>query len=154
MFRSKTFTLTREQLIPKTPVETFRFFEDASNLQLITPESLGFKILTPLPIEMREGTLIDYRIRLRGIPLRWRTRIVEYDPPHRFVDTQLRGPYKLWHHLHTFQETEDGTLMIDRVDYQLRFGALGTLVHQLYVANELKKIFDFRREAIGKYFED
>lgn len=152
MSHSKEFTLRREQLIPRSRTETFLFFEDACNLQMITPASVGFKILTPTPIEMRAGALIDYRIRLGGIPIRWRTKIAEYDPPNRFVDIQLKGPYKRWHHTHEFQEVAGGTLMIDRVNYQMRLGPIGTIAQRLYVAKELEKIFDFRRDVIESHF--
>ena len=104
--------------------EVFRFFQDAHNLEALTPDFLKFEVLTPKPIEMRTGALIDYRIRLRGIPLRWRTEITDWNPPHSFVDQQLRGPYRQWHHTHEFVEQDGGTLCTDRVRYRVLGGAL------------------------------
>jgi ligand-binding SRPBCC domain-containing protein len=99
---------------------------------------------------MRPGTLIDYRIRLLGLPMRWRTRIDEFDPPRRFVDVQLRGPYRMWHHTHEFHEVEGGTLMIDLVRYQMPLGPLGRLVHLLLVRRLLDQIFDYRRRTLAE----
>jgi len=147
---AKTYVLEREQFIPRPLAEVFPFFADASNLEAITPEFLNFQILTPRPIPLRPGSLIDYQIKLFGLPLKWRTRIEEFDPPKRFVDVQLRGPYKLWHHTHEFLETGGGTLMTDRVRYQLAFGPLGSLAHILWVRRTLARIFDHRRQTIER----
>jgi ligand-binding SRPBCC domain-containing protein len=149
---SSIYALEREQFIPRPRTEVFRFFEDAGNLQQITPPWLHFRIQTPLPLEMKPGALLEYRLRLYGLPLFWRTRIECYEPPVRFVDKQLRGPYRLWEHTHEFTETPDGTLMRDIVRYQLPFGPLGTLTHALTVQHLLCRIFDFRRDVIAKEF--
>ena len=145
-----TYTLQRRQFFPRPRDEVFPFFADAGNLQAITPQFLHFEYLTPLPVEMRPGTLIDYRIRLLGLPMRWRTRIDEFDPPRRFVDVQLRGPYRMWHHTHEFHEVEGGTLMIDLVRYQMPLGPLGRLVHLLLVRRLLDQIFDYRRRTLAE----
>lgn len=147
---AKTFILEREQFIPRPLAEVFPFFADAGNLEEITPAFLHFRILTPRPIAMQPGTLIDYRLRLFGVPIAWRTRIDEFDPPRRFVDFQLRGPYKLWHHTHEFREMSGGTLMLDRVRYEINYGPAGTLANALWVRPTLARIFDFRRAAIER----
>jgi ligand-binding SRPBCC domain-containing protein len=141
--------LRREQRLPGAPGDVFAFFADAQNLEAITPPWLGFRVVTPRPIEMRAGALIEYRLRLRGVPLRWRTRIAVWDPPRRFVDVQLSGPYRLWHHTHDFEPGDDGgTVMRDTVRYALPFGPIGALAHRLVVRRDLAAIFDFRREAV------
>ena len=150
----KIFTLTNELWLPQPPNEVFPFFADASNLERLTPPSLRFQILTPLPIEMTVGTLIEYRIRLRGIPMRWQSEITTWGPPHRFVDEQRRGPYRLWVHEHEFipQEgtTQDGgTLARDTVQYAVLGGAI---VQRLFVASELRRIFDYRNAALRDHF--
>ncbi len=145
----RTHTLHREQRLPGTPEEVFPFFADARNLEAITPPLLRFEVVTPGDIEMGVGTLIQYRLRLRGVPVSWLTSIQAWDPPHRFVDTQVRGPYAPWHHTHTFAPDGDGgTLMTDTVRYAIGFGPLGDLAHRLFVRRDLEGIFDFRREAI------
>ena len=144
-----THTLQREQRLPGPPEEVFPFFADARNLEAITPPLLGFEVVTPGDIEMGVGTLIQYRLRLRGIPVGWLTSIQAWDPPHRFVDTQVRGPYALWHHTHTFgPDGAGGTLMTDTVRYAIGFGVLGDVAHRLFVRRDVEAIFDFRREAI------
>lgn len=148
----RTQRLERVQLIPRPRSEVFAFFEDASNLARITPPFLGFHILTPPPIRMAPGTLIDYRIRLFGIPLDWRTEIEAYEPGVRFVDRQLRGPYRLWHHTHTFRDVPGGTEMTDKVDYAIGFGPFGRLAQALFVEHTLKRIFDYRAEVIASLF--
>src|SRR5688572_14279938 len=117
--------LEQQQFVPRPRGEVFEFFSNASNLANITPKFLGFNILTPAPIAMAAGTLIDYRIHLGPVPMRWRTRIEAFEPEERFVDIQLRGPYKLWRHTHEFYDADGGTLMRDRVEYELPFGLLG-----------------------------
>lgn len=141
--------LEREQLIPAPLDRVFAFFSDAANLQRLTPAYLNFRILTPLPIVMRVGTLIDYRISLHGLPLRWRTRISVWEPGVRFVDEQLKGPYRLWIHEHTFEATSDGTIARDSVRYA-HFG--GPLVHRYFIRPKLEEIFDFRKAAMGEVF--
>lgn len=147
--RVRLHRLEREQFLPRPPDEAFEFFSDAHNLEAITPPSLRFRIVTPGPIEMREGTLIEYRLRLRGLPLRWLTRIDAWEPGRRFVDRQLHGPYRVWHHTHSFEPAGGGTMMRDVVRYALPLGAVGGLVNLLAVRRELDHIFDFRREAIA-----
>jgi ligand-binding SRPBCC domain-containing protein len=128
----------------------FSFFADALNLERITPPWLGFRVLTPGPIAMARGTLIEYRLKLHGVPIRWLTRIEVWEPPTRFVDLQVRGPYKLWHHTHRFEPVDgsESTLMRDTVRYALPFGPLGELARRAFVARDLQRIFEFRHEAI------
>jgi ligand-binding SRPBCC domain-containing protein len=141
--------LRREQRLPGAPEDVFPFFADARNLEAITPPFLGFRVVTPEPIEMGAGTLIEYRLRLRGVPLRWRTRIAVWDPPRRFVDVQLSGPYRLWHHTHDFEpDGAGGTLMRDTVRYAMPFGTLGRLAQALVVRRDLDAIFSFRQSAV------
>lgn len=147
----KTYVLEREQIINRTKADTFAFFCDAWNLEQITPPFLRFRILTPRPLEMKKGALIDYRLSLFGVPFRWRTRIEEWIPSERFVDLQIRGPYALWHHTHTFTSVGPGqTLMRDRVEYRIPMGILGRIVHTLFVRRTLKIIFDYRAEMTAQ----
>ena len=145
---TKTHTLSRTLILARPIDEIFRFFEDAMNLEQITPEFLGFRVLTEPPIEMRAGTLIDYRIRLFGVPMKWRTLIESYDPPHMFVDTQIKGPYKLWHHTHRFRPMDNGTEMTDSVRYQIGFGPIGEIARSIFVKRTLMQIFDHRNRRI------
>jgi ligand-binding SRPBCC domain-containing protein len=132
-------------LLPRPRDEVFAFFADATNLEAITPPWLRFRVLTPPPIEMAAGTRIDYRLRVRFLPVRWTTEIAVWEPPVRFVDTQLRGPYRRWVHLHTFEQVEGGTLCRDRVDYE---APGGRLVHRLFVDRDVRRIFAYRRERL------
>jgi ligand-binding SRPBCC domain-containing protein len=142
--------LRREQRLPGPPGSVFPFFADAGNLEAITPAWLGFRIVTPRPIDMREGALIEYRLRLHGVPVSWLTRIEAWEPPGRFVDAQLRGPYALWHHTHEFEPDGDGgTIMRDTVRYALPYGPLGELARQLFVGRDLEAIFDFRTGRVA-----
>jgi ligand-binding SRPBCC domain-containing protein len=145
--------LRREQHLEGSPEEVFPFFADARNLEAITPRSLRFQILTPeLPVEMRAGTFLQYRLRLHGVPNRWHTMIEDWSPPHRFVDVQVRGPYALWHHTHEFARVTGshppGTLMTDTVRYAIGFGALGELARRALVRRDLEAIFDFRAARV------
>ena len=143
--------LEREQRLPAPPAAVFPFFADARNLEAITPPLLRFRVVTPGPIVMRPGTLIQYRLRLRGLPVSWLTSIQEWDPPHRFVDVQLRGPYALWHHTHDLRDDgAGGTIMRDTVRYAIGFGPLGELAHRLVVRRDLEAIFAFRHEAVAR----
>ncbi len=144
------YVIEREQLIPRPLPEVFDFFCRAENLEVLTPGFLRFRILTPLPIEMRAGAIIEYTLRLWGIPVRWRTLIEAWEPGRRFVDVQLRGPYRSWRHTHAFEAVEGGTRMTDRVEYELPFGFLGALVHALLVGRSVARIFDYRRQRIGE----
>ena len=145
----KTFTLTNELWLPHQPQDVFPFFADAFNLERLTPPSLGFRVLTPSPIEMKVGTLIDYRVRLRGVPMCWQSEITEWEPPHRFADEQRRGPYRLWVHEHTFTSQDGGTMAKDTVQYAVLGGAI---VQRLFVASELKRIFQYRNAALKDHF--
>jgi ligand-binding SRPBCC domain-containing protein len=143
--------LAREQRV-EVPIEVaFEFYGDARNLERITPPWLGFVVTTPEPIEMGPGTLIEYRLRLHRVPVRWRTRIEAWEPPRRFVDAQVKGPYSLWEHTHTFEADGPGaTIIRDRVRYSLPFGPLGELANRLLVRRDLRRIFDYRREAVAR----
>ena len=142
-------TLTAEQRLPLPPDRVFPFFADAENLEAITPPWLRFSVVTPRPVEMRVGTLIEYRLTLHRLPVTWLTRIEEWEPGVRFVDVQLRGPYRLWHHTHEFAPDGDGTLMRDVVRYALPYGPLGEVARRLFVARDLDRIFAFRRQAVA-----
>lgn len=147
----KVHRLYREQIVRKPLEEVFAFFERPENLDAITPPELGFHILTPSPIPMQHGTLIDYTIRLLGIPMRWTTYIAQYDPPHRFVDVQLRGPYSFWHHTHTFTPIDHTTTkIIDEVLYAIPFGIVGELAHVLWIRRTLDRIFRYRAKRIAE----
>lgn len=144
--------LEREQFVPRPLGEVFAFFSDAANLERLTPERLHFKILSPLPIAMKPGALIDYELRLFAVPFRWRTLIETFEPMRRFTDTQLRGPYRSWHHLHEFEAAAGGTRMWDRVEYEVPLGPLGEVARSLFVTRQVESIFDFRREAVDRIF--
>ncbi|MGV3756329.1 MAG: SRPBCC family protein [Verrucomicrobiota bacterium] len=136
---------TAELWLPLQREEIFPFFANAANLEAITPPWVNFQTLTPTPIEMKPGTLIDYRIKIHGIPVKWRTRINAWEPPYRFVDEQLRGPYRKWVHEHTFEEKDGGTLCLDRVEYAVPGG---WLIDKLFVRRDVGKIFAYRQERI------
>ena len=138
--------LERELRIPLRRTQVFAFFADAGNLERITPPELRFRILTAQPIEMRAGARIDYRLRLYGIPVAWQTLISVWEPPFRFIDEQLRGPYRRWVHTHVFEEDGDETVMLDRVTYELPLHPLGEIGAPV-VRRQLNRIFDFRRRA-------
>ncbi len=141
------YLLEARTLVSRPPDLVFDFFGNAHNLELLTPPFLRFEILTPDPIILREGAIIDYRLRLRGIPVRWRTEITAWEPPHRFVDIQARGPYRWWIHEHTFAARGAATEMTDRVSY----GVLGgDIIHRLFVAPDLRRIFEYRAQQIGR----
>ena len=143
-------TLTRQQELEGSPAEVFPFFADATNLEAITPPLLAFQVMTPRPIAMHAGTLIEYRLKIHRMPIRWRTLIEEWRPSEMFVDTQIKGPYKLWHHTHTFDPLPGGrTLMVDVVRYSIGYGPLGDLAHSLFVGRDVASIFDYRAEVIA-----
>jgi ligand-binding SRPBCC domain-containing protein len=148
----QTFLFHRDQWIPRPIEQVFAFFADASHLEAITPPWLGFRILSPGPIAMHAGTLIAYRLRWRGLPLRWVTEIEEWELPIRFVDVQRRGPYALWHHTHSFEAHAGGTRMWDRVRYVLPLGPLGVWVHRLAVCNDVEAIFTYRATRVNEIF--
>jgi ligand-binding SRPBCC domain-containing protein len=143
------FTLQTELWLPRPSNEVFPFFAEARNLERLTPPWLKFEVLTPSPISMQPGTLIDYRIRVHGFPLRWRTEIAEWNPPHQFVDVQVRGPYALWRHTHTFEERDGGTLCGDHVRYHPRGGAL---MNWFFVRRDVEQIFQYRQERLKEMF--
>ena len=145
--------LERTQIIENPLTEVFEFFADAGNLERITPPELNFKIITPPPIDIKKGALIDYQLKLRGIPITWKTEITLWNPPHSFVDTALKSPYKQWIHLHTFEQDANGeTIMKDIVRYRLPIEPLGDLAHW-YVKKELRYIFDYRYKVIEEIFQ-
>jgi len=145
----KVYSLKRKQFI-KLPIEkVFDFFSKPENLEKITPSSLSFKIITPIPIDMSKGALIDYTIKLFFYPVHWRTIISDYNPPYSFIDQQIKGPYKFWHHSHEFKEVNDGVEIIDNVKYSVPFGVVGRLAHKIWIRNELNKIFDYRMKIIN-----
>lgn len=146
----KVHLLARDQWLAAPLDAVFGFFSDAANLDAITPAWVGFRILTPLPIEMRPGAHIDYRLRLGGVPVRWRTRISSWDPPRGFVDVQESGPFALWEHEHRFEPHGDGVLMRDRVRYALPLGPLGRVAHAVAVRAALAAIFDHRFACVGE----
>ena len=143
------YTLRASMRLPVARAKVFAFFSDATNLARITPPAVGFRVRTPGKIEMRPGTLIDYTIRFHGIPIRWRTEITRWEPPHEFADVQQRGPYALWMHTHRFREEGGDTVIEDDVRYALPFGALGRLAHPL-VRRQLARIFGYRQEALER----
>lgn len=147
----RVYVLERTQLVEMSPAQAFDFYGDALNLEPLTPPWLHFEVTTPMPIEMGAGTLLDYRLKLHGVPIRWRTKIQTWDPPSGFVDTQVRGPYRLWEHTHTFEPDGDGTTTIrDRVRYAIPFGPFGALAHSLFVRRDLERIFDYRQQAVAE----
>jgi ligand-binding SRPBCC domain-containing protein len=141
--------LRRQQFLPISRAEAFEFFADARNLEEITPPWLNFRIVTPMPIDLKEGALIQYKLSWRGIPLSWKTEIRKWNPPYGFVDTQIRGPYQLWHHTHKFEEVEGGTMMTDVVWYKVWGGVFGDLINTLKVRHDVKRIFDYRYHRIA-----
>ncbi|MBK7391737.1 MAG: SRPBCC family protein [Chloracidobacterium sp.] len=144
------FKTLQELDLPRA--EVFEFFSNAENLERITPPELGFNIITPLPIDIKKGTLIDYKLSLHGVPIKWQTEITHWEPPFEFIDMQLSGPYKQWIHLHRFTEPEPGkTLMEDEVRYRLPFEPIGD-IGNFMVGGKIKKIFDYRRKAVEEYF--
>jgi ligand-binding SRPBCC domain-containing protein len=150
---ARTYLIEREQWVARPIAEVFTFFGDATNLEAITPAWLRFSVITPAPIVMGAGTLIEYRLRWRGMPVRWTTRIEAWESPHRFVDTQLKGPYRLWHHTHTFESQRGGTLIRDEVRYRLPLGWLGAALHRIGVRRDLEAVFDDRARRIRALLE-
>jgi len=145
--------LERVLLIPRPRAEVFPFFADARNLERITPAFLRFEVTTPGPIAMRAGTLIDYKMGLYGARFRWRTEIAEWSPPEFFVDVQLKGPYRRWHHRHSFEEVPGGTLMRDVVQYEVGWGVAGAAARRLFVRRSVERIFEYRNRVIGEVFK-
>jgi ligand-binding SRPBCC domain-containing protein len=143
------FRLESEFLLPHPIADVFPYFAEAKNLENLTPPILRFEITSPDPIEMSEGRLIDYRLRIRGMPIAWTSLISLWDPPHRFVDEQIRGPYRYWIHQHVFESCGNETLVKDFVRYQV-FG--GTIIHSLFVKPDLNRIFSYRHQQLQQRF--
>lgn len=145
----KVFTLNSKLWLPRPLDEVFPFFADARNLETLTPPWLRFEVLTPGPVAMAAGARIDYRLRLRGIPIRWQSEITAWEPPYRFIDEQVVGPYRLWIHEHRFTEKNGNTLAEDFVRYAVHGGAI---VNRLLVARDLRRIFEYRRQQMQSIF--
>lgn len=145
----KIFRFDCELWLPRPVNEVFAFFSDAANLQAITPPWVNFKILTPQPIALRRGALIDYQLRIHGLPVRWQTEITVWEPPHRFVDEQKRGPYRQWIHEHRFTAHNGGTQCTDTVRYAVLGGAV---INCLFVRRDVESIFTFRRHKLEEIF--
>ena len=148
--RTRIYHLYREQFLPRGLSEVFDFFARAGNLEGITPPWLGFALVTPEPATIDAGTLIEYRLHLHRVPLRWVSRIDVWDPGREFVDVQVKGPYRVWHHRHQFQATAGGTLVRDHVRYALPLGRLGEAAHAAFVRRDLARIFRFRQTAVAR----
>jgi ligand-binding SRPBCC domain-containing protein len=146
------FVFRAEQFVPRPIAEVFDFFSNAENLQVITPKWLHFRILSVDPVPLRKGTRLHYSLRWGIFPIRWTTEIVEWEPPHRFVDVQLKGPLKLWHHEHRFVAEGAGTRILDKVQYALPLGVLGRIAHWAKVRRDVEGIFEYRRVIIEKRF--
>lgn len=144
------FLLETEIVLPESRDKVFQFFADAFQLETITPPWLHFEVLSDAPIAMKTGQLIDYKLKLHGIPVKWQSEISAWEPPFRFVDQQVRGPYRKWYHEHTFEEHPRGTLVRDRVEYAVPGG---WLINRFFVKGDLQRIFEFRHEMLRKIFE-
>jgi ligand-binding SRPBCC domain-containing protein len=145
----KTHQFDSTLVLPAPLERVFPFFADAAHLDAITPPWLHFSIITPLPVEMKAGAILDHRLKVRGVSLSWQTRIQLWEPPCRFVDEQIRGPYRRWIHTHEFEEAREGTLMRDHVEYATPFDFL---LHKLVVRPDIQRIFDFRAAALTEHF--
>jgi ligand-binding SRPBCC domain-containing protein len=148
----KTYVLDREQVVPRPLDEVFAFFADPGNLEALTPGFLHFRVLTPRSTRMETGAVFEYRLRLFGVPLGWKSRIDAYDPPRSFTDVQLDGPYASWVHVHEFRPVPGGVLVRDTVRYALGRGPLGSLAHALFVRRSLARIFDYRAQKLSEHF--
>ena len=148
----KIYELRRQVTIPAPVGDVFSFFSAAENLNLITPPWLYFKILTPLPVIMKKNALIDYSIKFLGFRMTWRTEIKVWQPPDRYVDRQIKGPYRVWEHTHLFEEKGGDTQMEDVIRYAVPGFVLSPLIHFLFVRPQLDKIFTFREKSILEYF--
>ena len=146
--------LERRQRI-EAPIErVFDFYADTLNLEPLTPPWIHFEVTSLVPEKMEAGTLLDYKLRLHGVPIRWRTRIETWEPPVGFLDTQTRGPFSLWEHTHAFERDGDSaTVVHDRVRYALPLGPLGAIAHRLFVRRDLERIFDYRRDTLAARLE-
>jgi len=147
----RLYCLEREQWLPRPIEEVFSFFSRPENLQTITPLWLYFRVIESPP-ELVAGSLIRYRLRVHWIPVHWTSEITVWDPPHRFIDRQLSGPYALWHHEHSFSMRQGGTVIRDFVTYALPLGGLGGFAHTLFVKRDVQSIFDFRAQTMQQKF--
>ena len=151
----KTYSLEFEQFIDLKIEDVFNFFSKPENLTLITPPRLRFDILTPTPLEMKEGQLIDYSLTiLYLIKLHWCTLITDYHQPYKFIDQQIKGPYTLWHHTHTFEEKDGGTLIKDSLKYAIPFGWIGRVIHFIYIKHDINGIFQYRHKILNDIFSE
>lgn len=146
------YRLVSEMFIPAPLEEVFAFFSRAENLESITPPLLHFQFLAPPPQTMQAGRIIKYHLRIHGVPIRWVTEISAWEPPYRFADRQLRGPYRTWNHEHRFEARGEGTQMTDIVHYELPLGFMGRLAHVLFVEQDVRNIFRYRKDQIGVIF--
>jgi hypothetical protein len=145
--------LTKTTIINKSLSEVFEFFSNAENLNKITPPDMQFKILTPLPIIIKKGTLIDYKIKVSGIPFNWQTEITEWEPNKRFTDKQLKGPYRVWIHEHTFEEKDGKTIMNDHVQFLSPGWFLEPIINKLFIEKKVKGIFTYREKILNNLFK-
>jgi ligand-binding SRPBCC domain-containing protein len=145
-------TFECEQWVPSNIKDVFIFFAEAKNLESITPPHLNFKIIEMSTENITKGTLIDYKIRLYGAPMEWKTHIREFKENEMFIDEQLKGPYTKWLHTHTFQEKDGGTLIIDHILYKIPFGSLGNLILGNFIRKDIQAIFNYRKNFIKEYF--
>lgn len=150
----RVWVITAVQTLPRPIAEVFPFFADAFNLEKLTPPFLNFRVLTPKPIDIRTGCIIDYTLRVHRVPLGWKTEILDWDPPRRFIDNQSRGPYTLWHHTHTFEPSPDGTSTVctDTVRYRPKGWLLAPLINKLFVQKDVENIFRYRFEKLSEIF--
>jgi len=146
--------LNFKQVINKSIDEVFDFFSKPENLSKITPKKLDFTILTPTPIKMKDGQIIDYTIKILGKKIRWRTLITTFEPPNMFIDQQLSGPYSMWHHQHIFKDIPGGVEIEDKITYVIPFGFIGVFINWIWVKKDLENIFLYRQGIIEKYFEN
>lgn len=149
----KTSRITRHQFINLPVEKVFEFFKSPENLGKLTPPEMSWKILTPKPIKMSVGKVFDYSISLFGIPLTWKSIITDFDPPYRFVDEQLAGPYRFWHHSHVFEKANGGTMVRDEVHYLVPMGIVGKIIEMIIIRHQLDRIFNYRQEALKKHFD-
>jgi ligand-binding SRPBCC domain-containing protein len=145
----KRYSLRKSLWLPQSRAKVFEFFSNPGNLDRLTPAWLSFAILTPATNQLKKGALLDYRLRIRGMPIRWQSEIAVWEPPYRFVDRQAKGPYSLWVHEHTFEERDNGTLVGDNVEYAVPGGSI---VQKFLVAPDLERIFNYRHKILEELF--
>ncbi|MBN2367361.1 MAG: SRPBCC family protein [Calditrichaeota bacterium] len=150
----KTYSITFSTFIPVSQEDIFDFFSRAENLSILSPPHLQFNILTPQPIIMKPGTIIDYRLNIYRIPVHWKTEISVWEPPNRFVDIQLKGPYKKWIHEHQFESYNNGTIIRDNIEYALYGRILAPVLNYLFVRRDIQKIFGFRENKLQTIFSE